>query len=366
MSADGAPRSEDAARLDANRMAIAAAAAHERWGTTRPNPTVGAAVFDDAGELIAVGVTEPPGGRHAEVVALDAAGDRAAGGTVVVTLEPCNHTGRTGPCTERIIAAGLARVVFAAHDPNPLASGGAERLAAAGLDVRGGVGLTPDAAIPGAAGVLAGPLGPWLFRQQHGRPRVTWKYAASMDGRSAASDGTSQWITGPAARAHTLERRSRYEAIVVGSGTVAADDPSLTARGAGGERLDRQPLRCAMGESEVPPGARIRGDGDGLFAHLRTRDPHAAIRSLDERLGRPAEEVLLEGGPRLAGAFLRAGLVDRVEAYIAPVFLGAGSAALGDAGVGTIDDARRFTIEYVEAVGTDLFAELVPAETVPG
>lgn len=336
------------------------------WGTTRPNPTVGAVVLDAGGAFVASGVTEPPGGRHAEVVALDAAGERARGGTIVVTLEPCNHTGRTGPCTERILAAGIATVVYAAADPNPLASGGAERLAAAGLEVTGGVGLTagrtPSAARPP---VTAGPLGPWLWRQRHGRPRITWKYAASLDGRSTAADGTSQWITGPEARAHTLARRARYDAIVVGSGTLAADDPSLTARGPDGEALPRQPLRCAMGETPIPAGARIRGD-DGRVAHLATRDPLTAIRSLDGLLGRAAEAVLLEGGPHLAGAFLQAGLVDRIEAYLAPVLLGEGTAALAGAGVGTIAEARRFTIDTTTMVGSDLFAELSPAGTNPG
>lgn len=327
-------------------MAHAAAAAAAAWGTASPNPTVGAAILDPAGKEIATGVTEPVGGRHAEIVALDAAGDRARGGTLVVTLEPCNHYGRTPPCTERIIAAGVERVVFAVGDPTVTASGGAARLVAAGVDV-----IQNQYSID----VEQGPLGAWLHRQRTGLPRVTWKYAASLDGRSAAGDGTSKWITGPHARAHTLRRRQRYDAIIVGTGTARADDPSLTARDADGHLLPRQPLRVVMGLSELAAGAAIYGT-DGRFRHLRTHDPRAALAQLaasDDVL-----EVLLEGGPRLAGAFLAAEVVDRIEAYIAPLALGAGAATLGPAGVDTLAAAPRFAVLAHTTVGDDVFIEL--------
>lgn len=343
--------SEYAAALE---RAAAAAAAH--WGRATPNPTVGAVVLDAAGQVVSTGVTEPAGGRHAEIVALDAAGEAAREGTIVVSLEPCDHTGRTGPCTQAIIAAGLSRVVYAVSDPNPDASGGAQTLRRAGLDViqfgtaaHGVAGSGAEAAL---RTVYEGPLGAWLHRQQTGRPRVTWKFAASLDGRSAAADGTSQWITGAEARAHTLARRSRYDAIIVGSGTAVADDPSLTARAASGVLLERQPLRCVMGLSQVPATARVRGD-DGRFRHLATRDPETALGMLDGVL-----EVLLEGGPKLAGAFVAAGLVDRIEAYIAPVLLGAGQAALGPAGVDTIAAVHRYKLRRTTPLGEDVFLEL--------
>lgn len=346
----------------ASALERAAAAAADQWGRATPNPTVGAVVLDAAGRVVATGVTEPAGGRHAEIVALDAAGDAARGGTMVVSLEPCDHTGRTGPCSQAIIAAGMSRVVYAFSDPNPEAAGGAQTLREAGLDViEYG---TPEQATdgdgeadPALQAVLEGPLGAWLHRRRTGRPRVTWKYAASLDGRSAAADGTSQWITGPAARAHTLARRSRYDAIVVGSGTLAADAPSLTARDAGGALLERQPLRCVMGLGEVPEAARVRG-ADGRFRHLRTRDPHAALAQLGEAI-----EVLLEGGPHLAGAFLAAGLVDRIEAYVAPVLLGAGQPALGPAGVDTIGAALRYKIRRTTPIGADVLIELDAPDT---
>ena len=337
-------------------MDLAARTAEERWGTTRPNPTVGAVVLDADGNVVATGATEPAGGRHAEIVALDAAGDRARGGSIIVTLEPCNHTGRTGPCASRILQDGLATVVYAVGDPNPVASGGADRLAAAGIEVHADVGMTADGR---GADVLLGPLGSWYHLARTGLPQVTWKYAASLDGRSAAADGTSQWITGPEARAHTLARRSLHDAIVVGSGTALADDSSLTARDSQGRLLERQPLRCVMGESEVPSGARVRGD-DGRFLPLRTRDPLTAIRSIASAAGPGTESILLEGGPRLAGAFVQAGMVNRIEAYIAPALLGAGTSALVGAGVDTIEQTHRFTIEAIEMIGSDLFAVLTP------
>lgn len=340
-------------------MALAAEAAADRWGTTRPNPTVGAVVLDAAGHVVSAGATEPAGGRHAEVVALDAAGKRARGGTIVVTLEPCNHTGRTGPCTERILEEGLSTVVYAVGDPNPVASGGAARLAAAGLTVVSHIGMTADGR---GTDVLRGPLGSWYHLARTGRPQVTWKYAASLDGRSAAADGTSQWITGPAARSHTLARRAHHDAIVVGTGTALADDPSLTARGPAGELLERQPLRCVMGASEIPASARVRGT-DGRFLHVGTRDPLTAIQTIADHAGAETESILLEGGPHLAGAFVQAGLVDRIEAYVAPVLLGAGTSALAGAGVETIGQAHRFTIDTVEMIGSDVFAVLTaPAQ----
>ena len=183
-------------------------------GVSTPNPPVGAVILDRDGAVVGRGRTAPAGGPHAEVVALADAGEAARGGTAVVTLEPCDHTGRTGPCTQALIAAGIGRVAYAAADPNPLAAGGAHTLRAAGIEV---IHLATE----------PWPLTEWLFRQRHGRPVVTVKLAATVDGRIAAPDGTSRWITGPQARgAGARRKRAQLDAIIVGTGTVVADDPA--------------------------------------------------------------------------------------------------------------------------------------------
>lgn len=329
----------------------AALAAGERAvGVSSPNPPVGAAVLDAAGNLVATGATEPVGGRHAEAVALDAAGGAARGGTLVVTLEPCAHTGRTGPCTQRILDAGVARVVYGVTDPNPVAAGGAEVLRDRGVDVR------QDEV---TLGVLANSeaLRAWMHRQESGRPLVTWKYAASLDGFVAASDGTSQWITGEAAREHAHRQRELADAIIVGSGTLAADDPVLSARFPDGAPRPRSPLACVMGMTNVPADAAIRTSPGG-FRHLRTRDPHEALAMLPDAL-----HVIVEGGPTVAGAFLAAGLVDHIDAYLAPILLGGGRGIAEGADVGTLAAAHRFAVEYNEYLGEDVWIRLAPPRT---
>jgi len=326
-------------------------------GTTSPNPPVGAVLLDAAGRVVGVGATSPPGGPHAEVVALRAAGDRAAGGTAVVTLEPCAHTGRTPPCTRALLAAGIARVVVGVADPDPVAAGGADVLRAAGVDVEVGT---------GAAAVEAGPLRAWLHRTRTGRPFVTWKAAVTLDGRVAAADGTSRWITSPEARADVHLLRSTVDAIVVGIGTALADDPALTVRlPAAGEPTGasacdrvplRQPLRVVVGFRELRPDARLL-DGTAPTVALRTHDPAEVLADL---AGRDVVSVLLEGGPTLAGAFVGAGLVDRVVAYLAPALLGAGPAALGPAGAGTIAGIHRLHVQDLARVGPDIRIDAVP------
>ncbi|MGX7828743.1 bifunctional diaminohydroxyphosphoribosylaminopyrimidine deaminase/5-amino-6-(5-phosphoribosylamino)uracil reductase RibD [Actinokineospora sp. 24-640] len=317
-------------------------------GTTSPNPPVGCAVLDAGGDLVGLGATEPPGGPHAEVMALRVAGERARGGTAVVTLEPCAHQGRTPPCTDALLAAGVAQVVYAVRDPNPRAAGGGALLSAAGLRVEAGL-LAEDAE--------RGALRAWLHRQRAGRPHVTWKYAASLDGRVAAADGTSRWISSAVSRAEVHDLRTRVDAIVVGRGTVLADDPALTARAADGALAARQPLRVVVGTGELPAGAKVL-DETAPTVHLRTRDPREVLAALDER---GVVDVLLEGGPTLAGAFTAAGLVDRLLAYVAPVLLGAGPVALGASGVSTITGAHRMAVEQVTMSGPDVRISAVPA-----
>jgi diaminohydroxyphosphoribosylaminopyrimidine deaminase/5-amino-6-(5-phosphoribosylamino)uracil reductase len=325
---------------------LAAELAARVAGRTSPNPAVGAVVLDPAGRIAGEGATQPAGKEHAEVMALQAAGDRATGGTLVVTLEPCNHLGRTGPCTEAVIEAGIARVVYAVDDPNPVAAGGAQRLREAGLQVLAGV---------EQAEVLRGVLGPWRHAVTQARPYVTWKFAGTLDGRGAAADGTSRWVSNPLSRADVHALRDVVDAIVVGSGTVLADDPQLTVRGVRGagsqELADRQPLRAVMDRRHrVPPGARIFDDVAETVV-LDTAVPRFALKALFDR---GVRHVLLEGGPTLAGAFLEARLVDQVVAYIAPKLLGAGLAVLEDAGIRTMSQAVSLEVEDVQRLGDDL------------
>jgi diaminohydroxyphosphoribosylaminopyrimidine deaminase/5-amino-6-(5-phosphoribosylamino)uracil reductase len=307
-----------------------------------PNPRVGCVLIDATGATVAEGYHRGAGAPHAEVDSLRAAGERARGTTAVVTLEPCNHAGRTGPCAEALIAAGVARVVFAQSDANPVARGGAATLRAAGVDVEGDV-LAEQAR-------MINPV--WTFAVEHGRPFVTWKYAATLDGRSAAADGTSRWISSGEARADVHRLRAQCDAVLVGTGTVLTDDPRLTVRDIDDMPLPRilQPLRAVMGLRPIPAGAAVR-DGAAETVRLATRDPEQALADL---FARDRQHVWLEGGPTLAGAFVRAGLVDRIVAYLAPALLGAGPAALADAGVTTVTGAVRLDIDDVTRVGPDL------------
>lgn len=314
-------------------------------GTTYPNPPVGAVILDAGGEVVGVGGTEPAGGDHAEILALRRAGELAAGGTVVVTLEPCNHYGKTPPCVNALLDAKVATVVYAVADPNPQAAGGAARLEEAGVAVRSGV-LADE--------VARGPLREWLHKQRTGLPHLTWKYASSVDGRSAAADGSSQWISSEASRLDLHRRRSACDAIVVGTGTVLADDPALTARLPDGSLAARQPLRVVVGMREIPSEAKVLND-DSRTMLIRTHDPAEVLKAVSDRT-----DVLLEGGPTLAGAFLRAGAVDRILAYVAPTLLGGPVTAVDDVGVSTIARALRWQFDGIDRVGPDVILSLVP------
>ncbi|TDC37052.1 bifunctional diaminohydroxyphosphoribosylaminopyrimidine deaminase/5-amino-6-(5-phosphoribosylamino)uracil reductase RibD [Micromonospora sp. 15K316] len=327
-------------------------------GTTSPNPVVGCVLIDTDGEVVGEGFHAYAGGPHAEIVALAQAGERARGGTAVVTLEPCDHTGRTGPCSLALIQAGVARVVIAVPDPNPVASGGAATLRAAGVRVDVGV-RTQEA----EAGNIA-----WLTSMRRGWPYVIWKYAATLDGRSAAADGTSMWITSEAARIDVHALRGTVDAVVTGVGTVLADDPRLTARNLrDGSLAIRQPLRVVVdSEGRTPADAQVR-DGAARTWIATVAEVGAGK---DGRVDLPAllaalhqrgiRAVLLEGGPRLAGAFLAAGLVDKVVGYVAPRLLGAGPAALVDAGVTTIAEAIDLELIDVTQIGPDLRITALP------
>ncbi len=340
------PSDRDLSEAEAAAMAHAAWLAFTAAGRTSPNPPVAAVVLDAEGRRLGEGVTQPPGGPHAEVMALRAVGAAARGATLVVTLEPCSHTGRTPACTQAVIDSGIARVVFAVADPTPEAAGGAEVLRDAGVDVRSGV---------DAATVADGAIRPWLHALRTGRPFVTWKFAGTLDGRSAAADGTSRWISSPASRADAHRLRDLVDAIVVGSGTVLQDDPQLTVRGLDGRDedalADRQPLRVLIDRRHrVPPTLRIF-DSAADTLRLDTAVPRFAMKALFDR---GVRHVLLEGGPTLAGAFLEAGLIDEVVAYVAPKLLGAGAAVLRDAGIATIAQAVTLEVQSVDRLGPDL------------
>ncbi len=315
-------------------------------GRTSPNPPVAAVILDAQGRRIAEGVTQPVGSEHAEVMALRAAGSSARGATAVVTLEPCNHTGRTGPCTEALIEAGIVRVVYAVGDPNPRAAGGADRLREAGLQVVADVQRIE---------IGAGALRPWLHSITQSRPFVTWKFASTLDGRSAASDGTSRWISNAESRLDVHALRDIVDAVVVGSGTVLADDPQLTVRGIGDVPADqlasRQPLRVVLDRRRrVSSMARIF-DESAETVVLDTAVPRFALKAL---LDRGVRHVLLEGGPTLAGAFLEARLIDEVVGYFAPKLLGSGTSALQDAGITTMSDAVTLELTEVTRLGDDI------------
>ena len=308
-------------------------------GRTAPNPVVGCVVLDAAGAVVGEGWHSRAGGPHAEVEALAAAGDAARGGTAVVTLEPCRHTGRTGPCTSALLAAGVARVVVAVPDPTETAGGGADLLRRNGVEVVEGVGRA--AAEHGNRA--------WLHAVRTGRPWVTWKLATTLDGRTSAADGTSRWITGATARAAVHRLRAERDAVLVGAGTLRADDPHLAVRG-----LDdvTQPLRVVLDpRAEIALTARVLDDVAPTLVVVAedadaTRLTAAGVdvlalpvgeRGLDLAAllaalhGRGVHSVLLEGGAHLAASAVAADLVDEVVAHIAPALLGAGSPVLADA-----------------------------------
>ena len=327
---------------DEEHMARALSLATAVRGTTAPNPWVGCVVVPAAGgsDPVFEGATAPPGGPHAEVTALDAAGSAglARGSTLYSTLEPCSHTGRTPPCVDAIVRGGVARVVVGMLDPDPRVAGsGVASLRAAGVRVDVGV----------AAGDVAEQLAPYVKHRRTGRPWVVLKLASTLDGRIAAPDGTSRWITGEAARRDAHRLRAGSDAVVVGAGTVRADDPELTAR------LDpparRQPLRVVLGQA--PEGARIR-------PALELSGDLGSV--LDDLGARGVLQVLVEGGAGVAGDFHRSGLVDRYVLYLAPAFAGGddGRPMFAGPGAVTVDDLFRGTLVSVEQVGQDLRVEV--------
>jgi diaminohydroxyphosphoribosylaminopyrimidine deaminase/5-amino-6-(5-phosphoribosylamino)uracil reductase len=339
----------------AMRRAVALSAA--ALGRTAPNPTVGCVVLDAHGEVAGEGCHVYANGDHAEVVALRAAGERARGGTAYVTLSPCTTQGRTGSCTDALRAAGVARVVYAVADPTQ----------------------PPSFGEPGPlAGEAARLNEAWLLAVREHRPFVTWKYAASLDGRVSAADGTSRWITGPEARADVHRLRAEVDAIAVGISTVLADDPHLTVRH-DGALAPRQPLRVVVDSTARTPLTARLLDGAAptlvattaaapaeRVAALREAkadvevlpaapDGHTSVPDLLAHLyARGVRHLLVEGGPKLAGTLVDLRLVDRVVGYVAPVAIGSGRPLLDNAGAPTIDAAWRLRLDDVTVLDGDV------------
>lgn len=312
-----------------------------------PNPMVGCVLVRD-GDIVGEGWHERPGGPHAEVVAITAAGHRAEGATAYVTLEPCDHTGRTGPCTSALLAAGVSRVVVAVADPHPVAAGGATRLREAGVDVEVGV-LADEARRLNAV---------FFHGVEHQRPYVIAKVATSLDGRIAAADGTSQWLTGPDARRRAHELRAEVDAVLVGSGTVLTDDPHLTCRLDGYDQP--QPLRVVLDRrGRVTSGHRVM-DGEAE-TFVSREDLAPTLKTLWER---DVRSVLVEGGSQILHGFLIAGLVDRLDVHVAPVILGSqGRPLVVGPWTQTLDEAPRWDVVTTERAGNDVLITLTPRRT---
>jgi len=328
----------DQALADEELMAEARSWADSVRRSTAPNPWVGAVVVSADGSRRYGGATEPSGGRHAEIVALDEAGDDARGGTLVVTLEPCSHHGRTPPCVDAIVAAGIVRVVVGISDPDANVRGqGIAGLSDAGIDVT--VGVDHDE--------VSEQLAAYIHHRTTGRPMVILKMASTLDGRTAAADGSSRWITGDQARSDVHRLRADSDAVLVGAGTVRSDDPELTAR------MDppatRQPLRVVLGS--IPPLARV----------LPAESMAGPLEEVLDELGRRGVlQLLVEGGARVAHSFVSAHLVNRFVLYLAPAVMGGddGNPVLQGPGASTMSDLTRGRLVSVTRLGDDLRVEV--------
>jgi diaminohydroxyphosphoribosylaminopyrimidine deaminase / 5-amino-6-(5-phosphoribosylamino)uracil reductase len=310
------------------------------------NPQVGAVILDQTGRIVSEGWHQGAGTPHAEVMAIENLKQSLgypfpAGLTAVVTLEPCNHTGRTGPCSQALIAAGITSVAYASNDPGSNSSNGSTTLRDAGVEVESGI-LLEQAEEQNRV---------WLTANRLRRPFVSLKWASSLDGRAAAPDGSSKWISSELAREDVHLRRSRADAVLAGTGTIEADDSELTARMSDGEYYPEQPLRVVLGERELTAGRRVFNDR-AETVQIRHRDLEAALTQLWER---GIKHVFVEGGPTIYGAFIDAGLVDEYLIYLAPVLIGGDKLAIGDIGVGNISQAKRLEVLEQSQIGTDFF-----------
>ena len=302
-------------------------------GKTKGNPIVGAVIFNESG-IISEGFHQS--GPHAEVMAIENAKVDLNGASIAVTLEPCDHQGKTPPCTDALIQSGIKNVYFAVTDPNEAAAGGADKLRSAGLNVEGGL-LETEAAFANRA---------WLHAIKQSRPYFTWKVAITIDGRITAKDGSSKWITNQDSREFVAKLRSESDCIVVGTGTVIADDPNLVPEG-----FENRPLRVVVGSREIPANAKVRDDRAEFFHH-QSRDLMELAAALHKR---EIRSVLVEAGPVLGSALINAGLIDELSVFTAPKLLGEGPSFLGAIGIDSIDKALQLAPIESKTFGTDAF-----------
>ena len=319
-------------------MARAIDCARLGLGKTFPNPIVGAVITSATGEIVSEGFHQ--GGDHAEVIAINTAKEIPAGAILYVSLEPCSHHGKTPPCVDAIINSGIKKVVYAVSDPNPIATGGADRLRAAGIEVESGIGEVQARLVNRA----------WLTKMELGRPRITWKIASTMDGKVAASDGSSKWITGELARTDVAHMRSQFDAIITSTATVIADDPLMTSKGFG-----KNPVRIVMGTNEINAGAQIM-DGSAETILIKSQNFKDLIVFANER---GFNQVLIESGPTFGTALLREDMIDEIVLFQAPTLFGSGKSAIGDLGITNISGRLDFEISDVEMIGSDLKITLI-------
>jgi len=313
------------------------------------NPQVGAIILDKDLNVIAEGWHKGAGTPHAEVDALSKLPNGVpAGSTAVVTLEPCNHTGRTGPCSEALIAAGISRVVYASNDPGVESANGAQTLRSAGIEVIQGV-LEAEADEQSVV---------WLTATKKQRPYITLKWAQTLDGRTAATDKTSKWISGSVSREDVHLRRSNLDAILVGTGTIKYDNPDLTARKPDGSRYEHQPLRVVVGKSELPQDLRVFNE-DAPTVQLKTHDIKDVLSQL---WNRGMRHVLVEGGAELASEFIKQGLFDEILIYQAPLLVGGSNVAVTDIGISTMAEGLALEFTEVKQLGADVFMRAIPKE----
>ena len=315
------------------------------------NPQVGAVLINDSGEIVAEGWHKGAGTPHAEIDALNKLAAKnltARGLTAVVTLEPCNHVGKTGPCAQALIEAGVKRVVFGTYDPGKSEGGGRFTLEAAGIEV------VSDILRDECMQLIA----PWFANKFKKRPYVVIKWAATVDGRTAAADGTSKWITGSEAREDVHARRAASQAILVGTNTVALDDPELTARKPDGSLYETQPLRVIIGERELNPNARAF-NSDAETIQLKTRDINVVMHQLFDR---GIRQVFIEGGAQLESALIAEGLADEFLIYLAPKLLGGPATAIRDIEVASMDQAVNLQFVETKQLGADILIRAVIKE----
>ena len=321
-------------------MQRAIALSEKGLGKCAPNPIVGAVILDASGKIVSEGFHDRMTSKdHAEVVAIKSAGDLAKGATMVVTLEPCNHTGSTGPCTQAIVDSGISTVVFAVKDPNVVAAGGADALRAAGIKVVDGV-MAKEASYANRA---------WLTKIEKSRPYFVWKVATTLDAKIAASDGTSKWISNEVSRSDVQRLRRESDAILVGTNTVIVDNPHLIPRGDFSE-YSHNPIRIIFGEGNVPADSKVF-DSAAETVQVKSRDLSELVSKLN---GLDINQVFVEAGTTLASAMVAGGLMDELVIYQAPALLGSGKSFFADESKSTIEDQMRLEHISTEVLAGDI------------